>query len=121
MGRQKGNKNRIHSVEYKLKVLKRVLDDFESISYVAKDEKLSTGSVHNWIKKYRNGGVDELAADRRGRVSRFSAKKNLTREEELEYENILLKIEVERLKKGYQVEGGGKNKEFVSSSNKNLK
>ena len=82
---------------------------------------MSTGSVHNWIKQYRHGGVDELAADRRGRVSQFSAKKDLTREEQLEYENLLLKIEIERLKKGYQVKGVGKNKVFVSASNKNSK
>ena len=124
MGRPKGKtgtKNKKHSAEYKLQVVKRVLDDLESISSVSKNEKLSTGSVHNWVKLYKGGGVEELGRDRRGRTARFSSKKNLTREEQLEYENLLLRIELERLKKGYQVKGGGKNKEYVSTSNKSSK
>ena len=124
MGRPKGKtgtKNKKHSVDYKLQIVKRVLDDLESISSVAKKEKISTGSVHKWVKQYRDGGVEELGKDRRGRTSRFSSRKNLTREERLEYENLLLRIELERLKKGYQVKGGGRNKEYVSTSNKSSK
>ncbi len=124
MGRPKGStgkKNRKWTVEEKLRIVNRVLENIESLETVAKDENINSGQLHHWIRKYRDGGVEELGADRRGRVAKFTRKKNLTREEQLEYENLLLKIELERLKKGYQVKGGGKNKEYVSTSNKNSK
>ena len=38
-------------------------------------------------------------------LMKYSAKKNLTEIEKLEYENMKLRIENERLKKGYYVEG----------------
>ena len=52
---------------------------------------------------------------------KYSAKKNLTEIEKLEYENMKLRIENERLKKGYLVEGDGQIVVFNGSKNKNLK
>ena len=48
-------------------------------------------------------------------------KKTETREEELERENIKLKIEIEQLKKGYYVKGVGQRKEYVSINNRSIK
>ena len=48
-------------------------------------------------------------------------KKGKTREEELELENLRLKIEVARLKKGYRVKGGGRGKEYVTTKGSNTK
>ena len=48
-------------------------------------------------------------------------KKNKTREEELELENLKLKVEVARLKKGYQVKGVGSKKEYVTIKDLNTK
>ncbi|HBZ41419.1 MAG TPA: ArsR family transcriptional regulator [Erysipelotrichaceae bacterium] len=48
-------------------------------------------------------------------------KKNLTREEQLTLENFKLKIEVERLKKGYQVKGVGRQKEYDILSEASIK
>lgn len=124
MARPKGKtngSNRKWTVDEKLRIVKRVLEGIESLSYVSKDEDINPGQLYVWIRKYQSGGLDELGADRRGRVSRFAAKKNMTREEQLEYENLLLRIENERLKKGYLVKGGGRNKEYVPTSNKNSK
>ena len=47
-------------------------------------------------------------------------KKVSSREEELERENIKLKIEIERLKKGYYVKGVGAKKEYVSINNRSI-
>ena len=47
--------------------------------------------------------------------------KNKTREEELELENLKLKVEVARLKKGYQVKGVGSKKEYVTIKDLNTK
>ena len=40
-------------------------------------------------------------------LSKYCNKKNLTKEEQLEYENMKLKIENELLKKGYLMKGDG--------------
>ena len=48
-------------------------------------------------------------------------KKELTDIEKLQYENMKLRIENERLKKGYLVEGDGQIVVFNGSKNKNLR
>ena len=40
-------------------------------------------------------------------LSKFSSRKNLSDMEKLQYENMKLRIENERLKKGYLVKGDG--------------
>ena len=52
---------------------------------------------------------------------KYSRRKSLTSLEKLEYENMKLRIENERLKKGYMVKGVGANKEFVTFKDKNMK
>jgi hypothetical protein len=47
--------------------------------------------------------------------------KSLSREERLELENLKLRIENERLKKGYMVKGVGVSKEFVTTLDANTK
>lgn len=54
-------------------------------------------------------------------LAKYQSKKQLTDLEKLEYENMKLKIENERLKKGYMVEGDGQIVIFNGSKNKNLK
>ena len=77
-----------------------------------------------WIKKYKENGFDGLKS-KTGKCSKKGIagrpKKAVTREEEVERENIKLKIEIERLKKGYYVKGVGQRKEYVSINNKNIK
>lgn len=65
--------------------------------------------INNWIKSYREKGYDGLVPKikHNNPLSKYYNKKVLTREEQLEYENMKLKIEVERLKKGYLMEGDG--------------
>lgn len=81
-----------------------------------------------WIAKYRAAGVDGLKS-RTGKgkhgggnpLAGLRNKKNKTREEELELEVLRLKIEVERLKKGYRVKGGGRGKEYVTTKGSNTR
>ena len=80
-----------------------------------------------WIKKYREYGIDGLRSQT-GKTShgynhlaRLRNKKNRTIEEELELENLKLKVEVARLKKGYQVKGVGSKKEYVTIKGLNTK
>ena len=82
-----------------------------------------------WIKKYREQGIDGLRSQtgkakhpgKGNHLSGLQLKKNKTREEELELENLKLKVEVARLKKGYQVKGVGSKKEYVTIKNLNTK
>lgn len=58
--------------------------------------------INNWIKKYREKGIEGLENKKNpgNPLSKYSNKKNLTEMEKLEYENMKLRIENERLKKG---------------------
>ena len=82
--------------------------------------------LQRWIAKYRADGVGGLTS-RSGKcgggnpLAGLRSKKNKTREEELELENLKLRIEVERLKKGYRVKGGGRGKEYVTTKGSNTK
>ncbi len=82
-----------------------------------------------WLRYYRESGIDGLKSKtgtvkHPGKGNPYSAlqnKKNKTREEELELENLKLKVEVARLKKGYQVKGVGSKKEYVTIKDLNMK
>ncbi len=66
--------------------------------------------LHRWIKSYKENGYDGLKAKKEAWKSTneiFQKKKNLTKEEHLEYENMKLRIENELLKKGYLMKGDG--------------
>ena len=84
--------------------------------------------LRRWVAKYCNNGLDGLRS-RTGRhkvkhsngLKGLHIKKNKTREEELELENLKLKIEVARLKKGYLVKGVGSKKEYVTIKDLNTK
>ena len=84
--------------------------------------------LQRWVAKYRNNGLDGLRSQTgRHKVKHSNGlkglhvKKNKTREEELELENLKLKVEVARLKKGYQVKGVGSKKEYVTIKDLNTK
>jgi len=95
----------------------------ESIRAVARVEKIGGAMIGKWVKKYLEEGEESLQNKNKqaSPLIGFINKKNLTQLEELELENIKLKIENERLKKGYKVKGVGQKKEFISISKKNLK
>jgi transposase len=66
----------------------------------------SNGMLINWVKKYQEGGIEALANKRKpgNPLTKFQNRKTLTPLEQLQYENMKLKIENERLKKGYTTE-----------------
>ena len=76
---------------------------------VAKEYDISGGMLRNWIIKYNQYGEDSLVNQKKpgNPLMKYSAKKNLTDIEKLQYENMKLRIENERLKKGYLVKGDG--------------
>ena len=109
MTRIRKEPNRYWSKENKLKIIKEVLDGKSSYE-VAKKYDISSGMVRSWVIKYREFGEEGLVNKKKpgNPMSKYFVTKHFeSREEGLEYENMRLRIENERLKKGYLVKGDG--------------
>ena len=121
MGRPKGGKNRKYTYELKLKAVETYLNEHRSFRSVAAELNIAETRVRAWVKLY-NEGLLETGRKRPGNpFSALHTSKSLSKEECLELENLKLKIENERLKKGYLVKGGGVNKEYVTISDVNTR
>lgn len=111
MGRPKGVKNerpsRYWSKEEKYEFVRLIISGEASAKELARTNGMkSNGMLINWVKKYQEGGIEALANKRKpgNPLSKFQNRKTLTPLEQLQYENMKLKIENERLKKGYTTE-----------------
>ena len=107
MGCKKGRKHKYYSNEEKLNIILEAIEN--GITPTGHKYKMSVGMISRWIKIHHENG-DKVVDNRYKRnnpLTKYQNKKNLTREEKLEYENMKLKIENEQLKKGYQVKGDG--------------
>ena len=109
-------------------ILEYFNDKHASYRKTAAKYDLSPRRFEAWIKKYREQGIKGLVSQTGKHNGKHSnglkglhVKKNKTREEELELENLKLKVEVARLKKGYQVKGVGSKKEYVTIKDLNMK
>lgn len=126
MGRPKGKadkKNRYWSKEEKLRIVLKVVNAENSLSVISKEENINSGQLHTWVKKYLETGEEGLINTKKpgSPLTKYSRRKELTDLEQLEYENMKLRIENERLKKGYLMEGDGQIVIFTGSKNKNSK
>lgn len=108
MTRIRKEPNRYWPKKEKLKLIKEVLNGESSVQ-VAKKYDISGGMLRNWIIKYDKYGESSLENKKKpgNPLCKYSNRKNLTETEQLQYENMRLKIENERLKKGYLVKGDG--------------
>ena len=127
MGRPEGTKNIMRSPEEKETI---VLESFQKgRRKTAEKYGVSVRLLGKWRDKYHGRGIDGLksqtgrktAGGKGNPLSKYQSKKHLSKEEELEFENMKLKIEVDRLKKGYQVKGVGSKKEYVTIKGLNTK
>ena len=123
MGRPKGGKNKYWTKEEKLKLIKEHLEMHVSTLEITNREHISNGMYNNWSRKYLELGEKGLENKKKpgNPLAKYCNKKNLTDMEKLEYENIKLRIENERLKKGYMVKGDGQVVIFNGLNNKNMK
>lgn len=115
MPRIRKEKNRNWSREEKLRIINRYLKDGLSTEIIAKDEDISGGMLRGWIKKYLEFGEESLINKKKpgNPICKYSNKKNLTKEEQLEYENMKLRIENEMLKKGFLMKEDGTYVKFM--------
>ena len=123
MGRPAGTKNNMRTPEEKEKIVLEKLNGASDRS-IRNKYKISGDTIWEWTTKYLKYGIDGLKS-KTGKCAKKGIggrpKKVETREEELEKENAKLKIEIERLKKGYYVKGVGQRKEYVSINNRSTK
>ena len=109
MGRPKGGKNNYHSKETKIKIVKEMIKENLSQWQASKKYNINQSVLGRWRKDYLEKGEDGLENKNKpgNPLSKFSKRKNLSEMEQLQYENMKLRIENERLKKGYLVKGDG--------------
>ena len=111
----KGQKYKQWSPNEKFKIIEPLLNMEKSIWGYGKEIGINSGLLYSWIKKYREKGMDGLTNKKKpgNPLSKYQSKKNLTKEEQLEYENMKLRIENELLKKGYLMKGDGTIVKFM--------
>lgn len=109
MAGKRNHPNRYWSKEDKLKLVNLVIINNQSINSVAKENKIDKSQLRRWIEKYYEFGEKGLINKRKpgNPLMKYSSRKELNELEKLEYENMKLKIENERLKKGYMMKGDG--------------
>lgn len=103
MGRPKGGKNKVWSKEDKYKIILPIISAKKSSWDVTRELHIPHTNIISWIKKYQEGGIEALENKRKpgNPLAKYSCRKELSYTEQLEYENMKLRIENERLKKGY--------------------
>ena len=121
MARPLGTKNIMRSPEEKEKIILEFKKSGLGTLTFSKNKEIDRRLLMKWIQKYDKNGIDGLKSNT-GKCSKKGIagrpKKFTTREEELERENLKLRIEIERLKKGYYVKGVGQRKEYISINNR---
>lgn len=107
-GRPKGGKNKYYSTEEKLKVVTQMLEG-KTAWDIERELKINHSVSSRWLQNYNEQGKQGLENKNKpgNPLCKYSNRKNLTDIEKLEYENMKLRIENERLKKGYLVKGDG--------------
>ena len=105
----KGQKYRQWTVDEKFKIIEPILNMNKSSAQITKETGINNGLITAWVHKYREKGLEGLKNKKKpgNPLSKYSNKKKLSKEEQLEYENMKLRIENELLKKGYLMKGDG--------------
>ncbi|MDY3209218.1 MAG: transposase [Candidatus Enterosoma sp.] len=104
--------NRTYSPEAKYRIIKPILDGTVSCTEQACRTGIGSGQLFFWVKRYRERGWEGLKCSKPGRPGKNMKQEKEEKEprtapedgtkksyEELEHENLLLKFEVEYLKK----------------------
>ena len=103
MGRPKGGSNRSWSKQEKLKYVLMVINDGMSAHDIEKECGIYHSTISKWVQVYCEMGEDGLENKRKpgNPLAIYTNRKELTKDEEKDFELMRLRIENERLKKGY--------------------
>ena len=120
---KKGQKKRKWTVEQKLEIVHKHLDEHISVRALAKEYETDSGMICRWTKEYLAGGKQGLTPKARpgNKFAALHRSKNLSELDRLRLLVAKQEIEIARLKKGYWVEGAGANKEYVTGHDANTK
>ena len=114
-----------YTKEERLDIAKKVVEHELTYSTASEQYSVSMPTIYLWIKEYKK--MNNIVIDgRSGSSSSLSREKDMEAlssmsKDQLIDEVIKARIGEERAKKGYEVKGGGQNKEYVSLRNKNTK
>ncbi|MBQ6221657.1 MAG: transposase [Solobacterium sp.] len=118
-----GRKNHMRTAEEKEAIVLEYLNGPVGYRAVAKAHGIAETLFHRWIEKYQKDGIEGLRS-KTGKQPKPNAGKydhHPSEIDRLKRELLKKEIEIERLKKGYQVKGGGAQKEFVTTFDVNAK
>ena len=106
---KKGQKYKQWTAEEKFRIIKPIINLEKSSNKVTQETGISNGLITAWVHKYRAHGMEGLINKKKpgNPLAKYSNKKKLTKEEQLEYENMKLRIEKKKKKKGYLMKGDG--------------
>ena len=102
MGRPKGGANREWTAQMKMEVLNYHFSGHYKRETLSK-YSISSYQFETWKHRYLEGGIKALENKRKpgNPLLKYSSRKTLSELEQKEYEIMKLRIENERLKKGY--------------------
>ena len=111
----KGQKFKTWTPEEKYKLIEPLLSMKKGSRTYSREIGINSGLLYAWVKKYRENGIEGLENKKKpgNPLAKYNSKKDLSKEEQLEYENMKLKIENELLKKGYLMKGDGSIVKFM--------
>ena len=118
-----GRKNHMRTPEEKEVIVLEYLNGRAGTRAIARAYGINRSVLCRWIRKYQEHGIEGLRSKtgknpqpNAGRYDRHPSEV-----EKLKKELLKKEIEIERLKKGYQVKGGGDQKEYVTTFDVNMK
>ena len=120
MGRPSGANNTMRSLDEKEKIVLEYRNTSITCRAIAEKYNTSPGVIIKWARLYEENGLEGLKSNT-GKSGK--GKGNFKRTEIEQLKENLLKKEIEnmRLKKGYQVKGAGRQKEYVTIFDANMK
>ncbi len=121
MGRPLGGKNHKWTPEEKEAIVLEYLNGKVGYKTVARSHGMAESLIRSWINKYRENGIEGLKPNKRNNPNLGKYDRHPSEVEKLKKELLKKDIEIERLKKGYQVKGGGDQKEFVTTFDANTR
>jgi transposase len=92
-----------YSVDFKLKIVKMILNDHISKKSIMREYNVATKTQRQWLHKYQTEWISGLITKRKIR-DKIPTNQEEESIESLKHEILMLKVEIERLKKGYSSE-----------------
>lgn len=122
-GRPTGTKNKMRTPEEKEALIQEWQQSGLGMGAFAQKKDVDLSRFRKWIRLYEIEGFEGLIISKRpgNKIAALHTSKNLSELERLRLELIKKEIEIERLKKGYKVEGSGQAKEFINLKGKSSK